>query len=80
MSARPVQVSLDSALLERLDTDPEVRERGRSAVVRDALRLYLRARERARIDDQIRAAYGDRAKAMLREVEALIGNQTWPDE
>ena len=80
MSVQPVQISLDRGLLKRLDADPEVKAKGRSAFIRDALRVYLRARERARIDDQIRAAYGGRANAMLREVESLLGSQSWPDE
>jgi metal-responsive CopG/Arc/MetJ family transcriptional regulator len=80
MSAQPVQISLDRELLKRLDADPEVKARGRSAFIRDALRAYLRARERARVDDQIRAAYVGRANAMLREVESLLESQSWPDD
>jgi metal-responsive CopG/Arc/MetJ family transcriptional regulator len=80
MPAKPVQISIDRRLLERLDADPEVRVKGRSAFIRDALRVYLRARERARIDDSIRAAYGGRADAMLREVETLLEGQAWPEE
>jgi CopG family transcriptional regulator / antitoxin EndoAI len=78
--AQPVQISLDRGLLKRLDADPEVKAKGRSAFIRDALRVYLRARERARIDEKIRAAYGGRADAMLREVETLLRDQAWPDE
>jgi CopG family transcriptional regulator/antitoxin EndoAI len=80
MPAQPVQISLDRALLKRLDADPEVKAKGRSAFIRDALRVYLRARERARIDDQIRAAYRGRGNATLREVESLLESQSWPDE
>lgn len=80
MPAQAVQISLDRVLLKRLDADPEVKAKGRSAFIRDALRAYLRARERARIDEQIRAAYGGRADAMLREVESLVGRQPWPEE
>ncbi len=80
MAAQPVQISLDRELLQRLDANPEVKARGRSAFIRDALRAYLRVRERARIDHQIRAAYGGRASAMLREVESLLESQSWPDD
>jgi len=80
MPVQAVQISLDRGLLQRLDADPEVKAKGRSAFIRDALRVYLRARERARIDERIRAAYGGRGDAMLREVESLLGNQAWPDE
>jgi metal-responsive CopG/Arc/MetJ family transcriptional regulator len=46
MSARPVQISLDSELLSQIDADPEVRERGRSAFIRSAVELYLKAKQR----------------------------------
>lgn len=36
MAAKPVQISLDPELLEKIDADPEARERGRSAFVREA--------------------------------------------
>ncbi len=39
--ARVINFSIDEALLERLDNHAEVRERGRSAVVREALSDYL---------------------------------------
>jgi metal-responsive CopG/Arc/MetJ family transcriptional regulator len=38
MTAKPGQISLDLELLEKIDTDPEARERGRSAFVREAVR------------------------------------------
>ena len=38
---RTINFSIDDALLERLDNCPEVRLRGRSAVVRKALADYL---------------------------------------
>jgi metal-responsive CopG/Arc/MetJ family transcriptional regulator len=80
MSAKPVQISLDEVFLRRVDADPEVKRRGRSAVVREALELYLRARERRRIDRDIRSAYGGRSNAMVTEIEDLLGSQEWPDE
>jgi len=38
---RPVQISMDAALLRRIDADPEVRQRGRSAFIRSAIEMYL---------------------------------------
>ena len=38
---KPIQVTFDEALLERLDAHPAVRERGRSAVLREAAAAYL---------------------------------------
>jgi metal-responsive CopG/Arc/MetJ family transcriptional regulator len=80
MPAQPVQISIDRDLLRQLDADPEVKARGRSAVVRDAVASYLRGRRRARIDEEIRAAYRGQADRMLREVNDLLGGQSWPEE
>jgi metal-responsive CopG/Arc/MetJ family transcriptional regulator len=78
MGSRAVQISLDADLLKRVDRDPEVRKRGRSAFVRSAIDLYLRAKERRAADDAIRGAYGGQAEAMLGEVEEFMGSQAWP--
>jgi len=80
MPARPVQISMDAELLRRIDADPEVRERGRSAFVRSAVETYLRARRRQEIDAQIAAAYDGRADEVLEDVSDLIGEQEWPPE
>ncbi len=80
MAVRPVQVSIDTELLERIDADPEVQEKGRSAFVRSALRLYLRVKQRREADARIEAAYSDQAAAMQAEVEELSGGQEWPDK
>ncbi len=78
MSTKPVQVSLDTALLEQLDNDPEVRDGGRSAFIRRALRFYLEARRRRELDAAIAQAYEGEADAMIEEVAELIGAQEWP--
>lgn len=80
MAARPVQVSIDHELLERIDADPEVRERGRSAFVRSAVELYLKAKERREIDEQIERGYRGQADALFAEVEDLLDRQAWPDD
>ena len=80
MPARPVQISIDAELLRRIDADPEVRERGRSAFVRAAVEAYLRARRRREMDAQIAAAYDGRADEVLEDVSDLIGEQAWPPE
>jgi metal-responsive CopG/Arc/MetJ family transcriptional regulator len=71
---------MDSELLDRIDTDPEVRERGRSAFVRAAVRLYLAAKERRDIDARIFQAYAGEADQLLEEAEALMGGQSWPND
>ncbi len=77
---RAVQVSFDTDLLERIDDDPDARAWGRSAFIRRALRIYLEAKERRRVDDRLRDAYSGVAEAMLAEVSDLLGSQTWPQE
>lgn len=56
---KPVQVMFDEDLLERLDTDPIVRAKGRSAVLRRAAAEYLERRRQERIAEQYRLAYAD---------------------
>lgn len=55
---KAIQVTLDEALLARLDRDEEVRRDGRSAVLRRAADLYLRQRRRQVIAAAYRTAYG----------------------
>ncbi len=49
---------LDERLLRELDATDEVRQLGRSAVLRRALEAYLRGRRRASITESYRRAYG----------------------
>lgn len=80
MPAKPVQVSIDTDLLSRIDADPEARERGRSAFIRSAVELYLAARERRQIDAELTRAYHGQADALLAEIEDLLAEQSWPSD
>jgi len=80
MPAKPVQISMDRDLLAQIDADPEVREKGRSAFVRSAVRLYLDAKGRRDIDARLVAAYGGKADELLVEAEELMGRQAWPED
>lgn len=80
MSSQPVQISLDEKLLRQIDADPETKEKGRSAFIRAAVRLYLKAKERMSVDEAIASAFSGKADAMLREVENLISEQVWPTD
>lgn len=80
MAAKPVQISLDTDLLERIDADPETRSRGRSAFIRSAVERYLAAKERRDIDRRIAAAYRGQADTMLRDISDLMDAQQWPDD
>jgi hypothetical protein len=77
MAARPVQISLDEKLLRALDSDPETKKRGRSAVVRVALLHYLAAKRTQKIDSAIRAAY-ERIPDDDDDLDAFIAGQAWP--
>lgn len=78
MPSQPVQVSIERALLERIDMDPETKKRGRSAFIRSAVELYLKAKERRDIDHAIRRAYAGKGAALLEEIDELIEVQEWP--
>lgn len=70
---------MDDGLLTRLDADEEVREQGRSAVLRRALAEYLDRRRRRRITDAYRHAYAH-AKALPEEWSGWAEEGVWPDE
>jgi metal-responsive CopG/Arc/MetJ family transcriptional regulator len=80
MGAKPVQVSIDSELLSRIDEDPETRQRGRSAFIRAAVKLYLDTKERRRTDAAIERAYAGEADVLMDEVAELLPDQAWPSD
>lgn len=71
---------MEQELLERIDADPEVRERGRSAFIRSAIELYLAVRARHQTEEQIARAYGGRAAELAGEALELTDTQAWPDD
>jgi len=79
MPSQPVQVSIEKVLLKRIDMDPETKKRGRSAFIRSAVELYLRAKERREVDQAIRRAYSGKGHELLAEIEDLIEVQEWPE-
>lgn len=80
MPVKPVQVSIDTELLRRIDSDSETQKRGRSAFIRSAARLYLAAKKRRDIEVRIHQAYAEKATHMLEEVSELISQQVWPED
>jgi metal-responsive CopG/Arc/MetJ family transcriptional regulator len=80
MAARPVQISMDEKLLQRIDEDPEAQEKGRSAFIRSAVECYFSAKERREIEARLVRAYSGQADLLLSEVEDLLDTQTWPTE
>jgi hypothetical protein len=57
---KPIQLLIDEPLLRRLDADEEVRQVGRSEVLRRAAAAYLRRSRARRIAEAYRKAYADR--------------------
>jgi metal-responsive CopG/Arc/MetJ family transcriptional regulator len=80
MSAKPVQISMETELLERIDRDPEARAKGRSAFIRSAVEVYLTAKDRREVEERLTRAYAGQGDAMLEEVIELLGGQAWPTE
>ena len=54
---KPVQILIDEPLLRRLDADEEVKELGRSEVLRRAANAYLRRSRARRMAEAYRRAY-----------------------
>lgn len=79
MYMKAIQVTFDEALLERLDRDPAVRARGRSAVLREAAAAYLVRKEADVISDRYRAGYGDRVE-LEAELDGWAGEGAWPQD
>ena len=79
MVAKPVQISMDTDLLRRVDRDPEARERGRSAFVSSAIELYLRAKQRREVEARITQAYERAADDMLEEISDFMDSESWPE-
>lgn len=80
MTARSVQISVDEELLREIDSRPETKRDGRSAVIRDALRLYLERKRQESTDEQYVRAYASRKAGAVDEFDALLEGQAWPDE
>ncbi len=55
---KPIQLLIDRPLLRRLDADPEVKQVGRSEVLRRAAAAYLRRSRSRRIAEAYAKAYG----------------------
>jgi metal-responsive CopG/Arc/MetJ family transcriptional regulator len=76
---KAIQVTLDEALLARLDADEEVRRDGRSAVLRRAADEYLRKRRKRSIADQYARAYGATSD-LGAELDGWEDEGAWPEQ
>ena len=76
---KAIQVTFDEALLSKLDRHPTVRERGRSAVLREAAAEYLTRREAEEVARRYRAGYRD-TSTLDDELEGWAAEGVWPEE
>ncbi|MDD9981483.1 MAG: ribbon-helix-helix domain-containing protein [Gammaproteobacteria bacterium] len=76
---KAIQITFDEALLARLDRHPTVRERGRSAVLREAAAEYLNRQDAEDISRQYRAGYCDTAD-LDDELEGWAAQGVWPGD
>ena len=76
---KAIQVTFDETLLERLDRNPAVRKRGRSAVLREAAAEYLKRQDAEDIARRYRAGYRD-ASSLDDELEGWAAEGAWPEE
>ncbi|NQW04788.1 MAG: ribbon-helix-helix protein, CopG family [Acidobacteria bacterium] len=77
---KPIQVMFDEALLKRLDADEEVRQVGRSAVLRRAAADYLRRRKAKTTAEAYKRAYGPRRAALDQALTDWPEENTWPEQ
>lgn len=80
MTARSVQISVDADLLAEVDRQAETKKHGRSAFIREALLMRLRALRNAEVDASYARGYAGKAKALLQDLGPLRKRQVWPEE
>ena len=74
---KTIQVTFDETLLERLDRLPAVRQRGRSAVLREAATEYLRRSENDEVDRRYAMGYGN-SDSIQSELQEWDKQGIWP--
>jgi metal-responsive CopG/Arc/MetJ family transcriptional regulator len=80
MVARSVQISVDAELLAEVDRQEETKTHGRSAFIREALLMRLRAKRDEELDASYARGYAGKAKALLDDLGPLRKRQVWPEE
>ena len=77
---KTVQVMFDEALLAELDETADVREKGRSAVLRQLTSDFLRQRRKREIDAQYERAYARVKNPLGKEFDGWEEEGVWPPE
>lgn len=75
---KAIQITFDERLLERLDNDEEVKQAGRSAVIRRAVADYLRKKRHVTLAEAYRRAYTKHPAAS--DLSEWADEGVWPDE
>ena len=76
---KTIRVEFDDAMLERLDRHPAVRERGRSAVLREAVGAYLQEAGTEDIAGRYQSGYRS-TPAIDDELEDWANQAVWPGD
>jgi len=76
---KAIQVLFDETLLQRLDSDEDVKKLGRSAVLRRAAAEYLKRARNRRITEKYRRAYANGTDADS-EYAGWAAEGAWPEE
>jgi metal-responsive CopG/Arc/MetJ family transcriptional regulator len=77
---KTIQVMFDEELLAELDKTTDVREKGRSAVLRQLASDFLRQRRKKEIDAQYERAYSGVENPLGKEFEGWEDEGVWPPE
>jgi metal-responsive CopG/Arc/MetJ family transcriptional regulator len=75
---KPVQVLFEDDLLQRLDRDPVVQARGRSAVLRELAAGYLARQREREIDAAYDRGYGS-GISIEAELDGWVAEGVWPE-
>lgn len=75
---RAIQITIDDHLLARLDSDPDVKRLGRSAIFRRAVEAYLRQRRKRAVGEAYRRAYA-RGTNPDTELKGWDEEGVWPE-
>ncbi len=76
---KAIQITVDEALLSRLDADPEVKRVGRSEVFRRAAQQYLHGRRRRVIAEAYGRAYGSKTAGLGDDFAGWEAEGSWPE-
>jgi metal-responsive CopG/Arc/MetJ family transcriptional regulator len=77
---KAVQIMFDEDLLAALDETVDVREKGRSAVLREITSDFLQRRRKQEIDAQYERAYAGVEDPLGKDFEGWDEEGVWPPE